>query len=307
MRRFSGGRIRVIFWFAVVVLCKAQSTQQSPLRGSISGRLLDESGQPLSRWHVAAGQWQYHLAHRVFSMSLGGQTATKADGSFVLENLVPGEYALRADPASQGRFVIPRRPAPAPEPPTPSPTERTNIRTYFPGVLNAAFASSIRVEAGTRTTGIEFRAQRGRLFHVSARVNLSGDWGSGYITIKPLDSPVPEDRNMVFADAGGNFLVNGLSAGSYVLKSGLNGKKAFWLIVTLKDHDVDDLVVDATPCAQVKGTITLDGKPVDNSSSNYQVSLSVLDAAMSLFGRNGSNGDFSVPCIETVQASLPAE
>jgi protocatechuate 3,4-dioxygenase beta subunit len=133
-------------------------------RGSvITGRITDESGDPLARVQVYT---VLYPPGNPRGMRTGGGDATDDLGQFRVYGLAPGDYAVVAE-ARPNTFVQPNAP---PE------TEEDKIgymTTFYPGTADETAAQRVRVRAGAETSGIEFRVISGRLFRVSGMVTDS--------------------------------------------------------------------------------------------------------------------------------------
>jgi hypothetical protein len=61
--------------------------------GSISGQIIDENGNPVS----SAGTNRSFYMHSIFRVSWEYTVHIAPDGTYSLENLLPGEYQIRSD------------------------------------------------------------------------------------------------------------------------------------------------------------------------------------------------------------------
>jgi hypothetical protein len=297
-RKLMNSKILLAINLSLAALCYAQPASPSLLRGAISGRLLNEAGLPLPGWHVVAGQWNYHSGRKELDLLPPRDTSTKSDGTFVIGNLRPGEYYFRAENPYLRLLDLQFPTLKLPALPTPQNPAEVYVTTYFPGVIDIASASSIHVTGGAETSGIQFRLRSARVFRIRGRINSPSGRGGGLPSIKLLDSRVPGDERHVQAGADGTFEVDRLLPGTYVIENNYQ-EAAYRLTVTITDHDLNDVTADVMPCPKVKGTITLDGRPaVTKPDSDPPISLSLLDQAMTVFGRANGNGDFTVPCVQ---------
>jgi pimeloyl-ACP methyl ester carboxylesterase/protocatechuate 3,4-dioxygenase beta subunit len=120
-----------------------QSTQQTTLTGSISGRVVvAESGVPLARVQVTAG---------------GQSTTTDTNGLYTITQLRAGYYRV---------LVLPQTVSSAT---TLSISGSPYFPTYYPGVSNAVDAYPVLVRAGEATINIEIPLIRGN--------RVTGFWG----------------------------------------------------------------------------------------------------------------------------------
>lgn len=300
---FGGKMPLVIGFLCLAALCCAQPASPPLLKGAISGKLFDETGQPLPGWHVVAARWSYHRGRKELDLLPPGDTPTKDDGSFLIEDLDPGEYCLRAENPYRELLDLPFAKT-LPALPTPKERGESYATTYYPGVVDASSASSIRVRAGAASS-MPFRLQSARVFRIRGKIAVA----RGSMSIRPLDSFVPEDTRNVSASADGTFEVDGLLPGAYVI-SGSDWETASRVIVTVTDHDLTDVSIDAKPCPKVRGTFTLDGAPaVPKTYLGPVIPLSLLDEAMTVGGQVDASGAFTVACAqpENYSISVPVE
>jgi Carboxypeptidase regulatory-like domain len=273
--------------FSLTPLCDGQPATPSPWKGAISGRLFDEEGRPLPGWNVAAARWTYNRGRKELDVR-AGSAQTKSDGSFIVENLAPGEYCLRAEWPYHLPFGPALSAARLPVPPSPKRPGEAYVTTYFPGVMDPASAEIIRVRPGAPQSPVRFRLRGTRVFRVR------GKGSRGLLSIELLDSPVPTDRQPVFARPEGTFEVDRLPPGAYVLSTDRSRT-----IVVVTDHDLTDVTLDAQPCPKLSGTITLDGAPTAPKTDMGELILFTrLDRAVSIPGHVNSKGAFKVDCVE---------
>jgi hypothetical protein len=131
-----------------------------PRGGVITGRVIDENGEPLTRVQVYSVFFPPGSSR---GMRMGQGSQTDDLGQFRLYGLQPGDHAVVAE-AMRFNFVPPNAP---PE------TEEDKIgfvTTYYPGTPDEGAAQRVRARAGTETPGIEIRLLQDRLYRVSGTV-----------------------------------------------------------------------------------------------------------------------------------------
>jgi hypothetical protein len=128
-----------------------------PRGAIITGRVLDENGEPLARVQVYTLGFPPGVAR---GQRFGGGMTTDDLGQYRLWGLVPGEYVVVAD-ARMNSFIAPNAPPETEE-------ERVGyLTTYYPGAVDETSAQRLRVKAGEETQGIDIRVGQARLYHVS--------------------------------------------------------------------------------------------------------------------------------------------
>lgn len=142
--------------------------------GVITGRVLDEDGEPLARALVTVQRYQYIRGERQLSPAGGDQSDDR--GQYRVFGLPPGEYYLSADAGGLAQALGRGLPqlavgigaglgarggrggffgAPASEDPEPV----GYAPTYYPGVVTAADAAKITVGPGQEVSGMDFQVQ----------------------------------------------------------------------------------------------------------------------------------------------------
>ena len=107
-----------------------------PRGGIISGRIVDEFGEPMPEVSVTIERYQFVRGRRTLAPT-GRQVSTNDLGEFRLFGVAPGQYYLTATSRGQ-QFGF-----------NPNSTDRTAYpRTYFPGTTNAAEAQRLAIQSG---------------------------------------------------------------------------------------------------------------------------------------------------------------
>jgi hypothetical protein len=222
----------------------------------ISGRVVDEAGEPLADIEVQPLLLSSSGNPRLTPLS----RQTDDTGGFRLFGLPPGEYILRAQTqgtVASGR-VVDEGQAPG------------FVPTYFPAGLSTAEASRVRVRPGQELQGIEIRLVRTRTFRVSGIVldshgrpatgadgslnqnTLHGGWGTGFRV-----------------DAQGRFVLNHVLPGEYRItmspdrfNDDASGPREFADVpIEVTTADIEGLVVTTHSAAIIAGTIRFEDNP----------------------------------------------
>lgn len=178
-----------------------------PRGGVITGRVLDEFGEPLAEVMISTLRNQFTSVGRQ-PVPMGRSSQSNDIGEFRLYGLPPGDYLISA---SAMRFTSPFD----------SSTDRTGYApSYFPGTANPAEAQTIRVAPGQTISGITISLIPARTATVSGVVvDEKGELArNGMVSVRTAvgvgfmnpSGPVRPD---------GSFTVSGLAPGTYVLVS----------------------------------------------------------------------------------------
>ena len=209
----------------------------------ISGRVLDENGEPKSRALVQLMEPVYRDGRRMLAPGRGPGATTDERGEYRLANVEAGEYYIRALPASDAPTFAP---------------------SYYPGVPHPADAARITVNAGRDLSAIDIQLARGKLFTVRFKVRSA--------LPLPANTPIffflaPQDRgdlhltafNTPFDAVGDDtYVTPRLPPGQYVVRMayGSPGNALVTanldLNITDRDEDLGTVVVPAGRSVNVR-------------------------------------------------------
>ena len=166
-------------------------------RGSVlSGRVLDQDGEPLVRASIRAMRYRFVQGER--RIEPGGSAETDDRGQFRIYGLAPGTYfvsatAQPADAGASGRMVAMSTPVGsvvgnlAADPHTPG--SLTYAPTYYPGVPAVSDAAAVTVPIGEEVPGIDFSLQLVTAARVTGMVvGPSGVASNTTVMLVPDDS-----------------------------------------------------------------------------------------------------------------------
>jgi protocatechuate 3,4-dioxygenase beta subunit len=183
--------------------------------GVIAGRVIDESGRPVTEAMIVPMRRQPGRAPALQLMPSGGGERTNDRGEFRLDSLAAGEYYLRALPSPRGTFAG-----------SPRTSARTVLMpTYFPSTTEPDAAQPIWVTAGQTSGDVAIRMLAGPAFQITGVVVDDGGSpvGGAMVVVTPDRSgsgpyagPFPSQPR---TDADGRFAVDGITAGEYILSA----------------------------------------------------------------------------------------
>jgi hypothetical protein len=225
--------------------------------GVISGRVLDEFGDPAIAIDVQVHQYRFASGARRLSAVFvpGGSFRTDDTGAFRLYGLAPGQYYVSARPVGG--------------PVRMNAVAQTDLPTvtYFPNGLDPGSAQRVIVEAGRETPGVNITLMSGRLSRVRGRAVMStGEPFVGstinFSTRDESGGGFSMSSGLVGSDGG--FEVNGVMPGRYLLtvRPSNAGEDEdvevgrTWLTVT--GDDVQDAVLVGARGAIARGAVVTD-------------------------------------------------
>jgi hypothetical protein len=192
-------------------------TLSLPRGGVITGKVVDEFGDPVAGAQVNALRFRFVNSARRLLPTGNGQTDDL--GNFRIFGLAPGDYYVSAGLRSQGMMGMNMGMSGG--------SMSSNVEgyapTYFPGTPNAAEAQRIVVRVGRDITDISFALTPTRLVTVSGRAVTS----SGEPYVQAFISAMPAERygamtmglgmNNAMTRPDGTFQLSGVAPGTYNL------------------------------------------------------------------------------------------
>lgn len=276
----------------------------------ITGRILDEFGQPLDRAQVSLMQFRTVNGERTLAAA-SGIFQTDDRGVYRLYGLVAGEYVVAVAGRNTGsdlRRVTDAELAWADRPPgQPAPPRGPTVGaapTYYPGTTDPAAAALVRVNTGEERSAIDFVAGFVRTATVSGRVEMPD--GTPPRTIQMtvfnesrVSSPFFIGSLFARTNPDGTFSSANVPPGKYSLIARAaaatppgapapGGRPTppamtLWAIhdVTVAGEDITGLSLRLAPGMTISGRLSFDGakEPVPENLSGY--SVRVFSAATS--------------------------
>jgi protocatechuate 3,4-dioxygenase beta subunit len=224
-------------------------------QGVITGRVLDEDGDPMSSVTVEVFRSMYVRGRKQLIGSQG--TAANDLGEFRVSGLAPGKYFLLATSHQMDRS----RGAPAKG----SEHEEAYPPTFYPNALQMESAIALNVTAGAQRRGIDITISKVRAVRVRGRVvdALNKPLPNAGVSMTPLNS-TPKGATMrgSIQNSDGTFEFHDIPVGSYVLASNyveekvhMTGRQA----IDVGNTNVDGVVVTVGPSPEIQGKIVMDG------------------------------------------------
>jgi protocatechuate 3,4-dioxygenase beta subunit len=274
-----------------------------PRGGAITGRILDEFGEPVAGIQVTAMRYGFMAgARRLVPASGEGAFARTDDlGSYRLYGLAPGDYYVSATDrggmivGGGGGTVAVSLAGVEPEGFAP---------TYYPGTPNIAEAQRISIRAGLEAAA-PFSLVVARLARITGRVvNSRGEpLPRGMVLLAPADSSVMSmsigPSNMLAAD--GSFAMTNVVPGRYnltVRPMGLPSASDEFatMPLTVGSEDIENVMVVASVGGTARGTIvTDDGSLPPFRADAVQLIAAPMEPGIMIAGNNLArvNDDYS--------------
>lgn len=220
-----------------------------PRGGVITGRIVDEFGEPLSGLQVGAIQSRLVSGQR--QMVPSGRMATTDDlGEFRLYGVTPGQYYVQATWRRLGSG-------------DPTSVDQTGYPpTYFPGTVNVGDAQRITVAAGQTISDLAMMLSSIKTARIEGIVVDSGGRPVTGVSLT-IGQTMAGGGNMMNG-AGvrpdGTFIIASVAPGDYTLRvqPGQGAKEYATMKLTVGSEDIKDLRLVTAPPSTISGRVILD-------------------------------------------------
>ncbi len=267
--------------------------------GVISGRVVDDGGEPVSGTMVSAVRYQFVAGTRrlVPGGGEGGSDRTDDQGGFRLYGLPPGDYFVSAN--NRSGMVMQAEV---------NNTEADGFApTYYPGTPNLSEATRVALKAGQEMSGANFALIVARMARVRGRaLNSRGEpVARTMLMLMPADPMMGMGFSMNMSNAmvgpDGSFQFTNVAPGRYninVRPMGVPGGNDEFAVmpVTVGSDDIDNLLITTTVGATARGiVVTDDGSPPSFRPDQVQVFAQAAEMTTNLIGGGPTrvNDDYS--------------
>ena len=245
--------------------------------GAISGRVVDDGGEPLVGVQVAALRYMYVSGRRQL-VDTGRFAETDDEGAYRLHGLSAGEYFVRA---------VMQTGTGGPE--ASVPLDRL-ASTFYPGTLSVAEAQRVALKAGQVSPNVSFAVLPAKTVQVAGRVLSSHGLAlpGGSVAMSPKDQPGslfdPWTHETRLAPDG-TFRFVGVMPGTYSVRvwpmapaRGAREEHAR-MDVIVSGADVEGLLILTQPVGIARGRIvTDDGSPLPIRPAEMRLSTMPADS-----------------------------
>jgi carboxypeptidase family protein len=255
--------------------------------GVVTGRAVDEDGEPLAGVRVQLLRYSYADGKR--QVVTAGGAMTDDLGQYRMFGLSPGRYyasAVYADPRDGLGS-----------------TDRSATRgassgyapVFYPGVSDVDQSAPILLREGEEKWGVDFKMARTRTVFVRGRiVNAAGLSGIVVVLSKRQSGGLSSlQKSYAEVRENGSFELRGVAPGSYTLKAFVGYEESVLTArqpLDVSTSDVDKVELALRPAVEVSGRIQLEGQGKAKSWDQFSPYLIPLEDPITI----GDSGDASV-------------
>jgi hypothetical protein len=245
-----------------------------PRGAVITGRVVDEFGEPIEEVQVMAMRFQYSQGRRQLATSRSGMT--NDIGEFRIYGLQPGQYVISATyRAANFNF------------PGDASAERDRDRsgyapTYYPGTANSADAQRLNVSVGQKISDVTIALLPTRLARISGiAVDSEGRplANAMVMTTQPSTGGMLSAGGQVKAD--GTFTIDNVAPGDYTLvvlpRSAPNApgaepsNESVQANVSVNGEDIDDVRLVGVKPSKLRGRVIPDASQTNVSLTQLRL------------------------------------
>jgi hypothetical protein len=244
----------------------------------ISGRVLDEKGDPVSNMAAMALQAGYQRGVRRWTRVAA--VTTNAKGAFRIANLAAGKYLVATidESSTSSTSVSAQPPGDKPEP--------EYVPTFFPSATYAAGAVPVQVDAGRETGGIEIRLRKADTVRIRGRVVGAPEGKPAVVLLSPAGvtdaalASLQGAKRAYSQEEDGAFELKGVVPGTYLLSASFVMPDLAVLVastlVQVGGRHIDGLVLHPVVAPELAGSIEV----ADNAAAklnNLQIGLEPVE------------------------------
>jgi len=268
--------------------------------GVITGRIVDEDGEPVAGVQVQA--WRYRYSQGRKQLAAYGSASSNDIGEYRIYGLPPGKYFVSAThPRSSGidRWA-PYAPSGAND------SGQQYVTVFYPSAVEVSTAAPVEVGAGGEVRGLDIALMKVRTITVRGRVTdaTGSDRRRLTVFLAPKDGGAwTSVRRASGVSANGEFEIRGVTPGSYFLIASIADREralSARLPLQAGSSNIDNVTLTINPPMELSGRVRIDGSsPAAASLSSIQVNLIRKYAVPMSFGadlsaRAKTDGSFTI-------------
>ena len=263
------------------------------LAGVISGKVLDEYGEPVAGAAVRAMRQVYTDGHK--ALQVASEKETNDLGEFRVFGLKPGRYYISAEVLAWNRIVGDRE-FTSPEQ---SSGEKGYTIIYYPSAQETAKASTVYVKEGEEVSSIDIFLREVKVYRVRGKVQyLFPHQGTGKTELVIAHRGQTTDWAPMAAQAvskaDGSFEIPELAPGEYTVIAFFFDQGKYFSTqedVNVVNADISGLTLMISPGVDIPGQLLWEGKPSLESGQRPSISLAPEESTVAVWGGGETHVD----------------
>jgi hypothetical protein len=222
--------------------------------GSVSGRILGESKQPLAGIPIRLLRFGYDAQGKK-TLRQSGAGRTNDRGEYRLYFITPGRYYLSAGTASSPSECWEFKAGP-------NEVREIYANAYYPGVADSKFASAIEVPPAAEINGIDLTLPKTQLFRVRGRITDSTTGQPPVSAERWLNGDYFSGCGLGFESSfqNGMFEFRDVPPGSYSVGARADvSRRAVNLPVVVANRDIDGIQLTLFSGVSIAGHVSIEG------------------------------------------------
>jgi beta-lactamase regulating signal transducer with metallopeptidase domain len=223
-------------------------------QGVISGRVVDENGDPVPDVYVYALRPSYSGGVRRFNSAGIMSDSTNDLGEYRIFSLTPGRYYVRTQPGLSSLYSAG----------PPATADRVYLEVYYPNATGVETATRVEVRPGAEVGNVNLALRPARAARVRGRV-VDGATGQAparaFVSISSIGG-ASGTGSSAQANTKGEFDLGGVLPGAYTITaSGMVGSQTLSMrdTVTVDANGLTGVLLRLTPGAKLAGTLRVEG------------------------------------------------
>ncbi len=267
----------------------------------ITGRVIDEDGDPMANVQVVAMKWKWQGKQR--RLIPEGYASTNDLGEYRLFGLAPDSYYVQASHGTFGGMPI------APEPASDKP-EAGYVATWYPGTLDVFTAPRVTAKGGAELRGVDIRMVKTRVVRIHG-ILVSGTTGkasTGTVMLMARNKAKASWLDMKttwIQNAAEGFEFREITPGPYVIHAQTRSREDAETVqqnIEVGDSNIDNLVLRPTAGIEIRGKLTAEGAKTDGERINVTLEPWDNDGDPGFGGAWGEVKDDGTFTVKNVQA-----
>jgi protocatechuate 3,4-dioxygenase beta subunit len=221
----------------------------------ITGRVVDEDGDPVAHVQVQSTRYDSGFAKRQFRWGFSDNTNDL--GEYRISGVAPGRYLVSATILTSPETPVMLSAAET--------MPRIYAQTYYPATIDPSSATTLEITAGAQLRSVDVMLVKTRVVSVKGRVYPppGGEAQAVEIRMNRRKAGWTQEEMGITVGSQGDFVLHSVIPGSYTLlavwhaKQMLNARQE----IEVGEAGLDDVVLTGIPGMELTGRIFVEGQP----------------------------------------------